>query len=230
MELVLPLRDLGRADLAVAGGKGANLGELLRGGFAVPDGFVITTAAYAEAVRGIPLPSVSTDAAITRDAISSVSIPDGLRDGILAEYRRLGAGAVAVRSSATAEDLPGAAFAGQQETFLNVRGDDELLDAVRRCWASLWADRAIAYRTQRQIVDDVQIAVVVQVMVPADIAGVMFTADPVTGERDRTVIDASPGLGEAVVSGLVTPDHTVLDSRDRVTRTVPVGRGGDPSG
>ncbi len=217
MELVLPLRDLGRADLAVAGGKGANLGELLRGGFAVPDGFVITTAAYAEAVRGIPLPSVSTDAAITRDALSSASIPDGLRDGILAEYRRLGAGAVAVRSSATAEDLPGAAFAGQQETFLNVRGDDELLDAVRRCWASLWADRAIAYRAQRQIVDDVQIAVVVQVLVPADIAGVMFTADPVTGERDRTVIDASPGLGEAVVSGLVTPDHTELDSRDRVT-------------
>ena len=88
---------------------------------------------------------------------------------------------------------------------------------MRRCWASLWSDRAISYRAQREIVDDVQIAVVVQVLVPADIAGVMFTADPVTGERDRTVIDASPGLGEAVVSGLVTPDHTVLDSRDRVT-------------
>ena len=87
------------------------------------------------------------------------------------------------------------------------------------CWASLWSDRAIAYRAQREIVDDVQIAVVVQVLVPADIAGVMFTADPVTGERDGTVIDASPGLGEAVVSGLVTPDHTVLDSRDRVTST-----------
>ena len=225
MELVMPLRDLGRADLSVAGGKGANLGELLRGGFAVPDGFVVTTSAYAEAMRGIPRPSASTDAATARHAVSHVSIPGDLRGAVLAEYGRLGAGAVAVRSSATAEDLPGAAFAGQQETFLNVRGDEELLDAVRRCWASLWTDRAIAYRAQRRIDGgDVQIAVVIQVLVPADMAGVMFTADPVTGERDRTVIDASPGLGEAVVSGLVTPDHAVLDSRDRLIEHRP-GRG-----
>ena len=180
-----PARPVGRADLAVAGGKGANLGELLRGGFAVPDGFVITTAAYARPCEAFRFPSASTDAATARDAVSRVSIPDDVRDGVLAEYERLGAGSVAVRSSATAEDLPGAAFAGQQETFLNVRGDDALLDAVRRCWASLWSDRAVAYRAQRRDRDDdVQIAVVVQVLVPADIAGVMFTADPVTGERD----------------------------------------------
>ena len=133
MDLVLPLRAVGRADLAVAGGKGANLGELVRAGFAVPDGFVITTAAYMSAVRGIRAPSASPEAAAAvRDAVSRVAIPDDVRDGILTGYERLGRGAVAVRSSATAEDLPGAAFAGQQETFLNVRGEDEVLDAVRR--------------------------------------------------------------------------------------------------
>jgi len=116
-----------------------------------------------------------------------------------------------VRSSATAEDLPGAAFAGQQDTFLNVTGEQTLLDTVRRCWTSLWTDRAIAYR-ERQGIDQqtVKLAVVVQEMVPAEVAGVMFTANPVTGARDEIVIDASPGLGEAVVSGQVTPDRFVL--------------------
>ncbi|WP_344091192.1 PEP/pyruvate-binding domain-containing protein [Microbacterium deminutum] len=212
----MPLRDVGRTDLAVAGGKGANLGELVRAGFAVPDGFVVTTAAYESALARIPPPS-SADAAGSRDAVSGAVLPDDVRDAILAAYERLGGGAVAVRSSATAEDLPGAAFAGQQETFLNVRGGGDVLDAVRRCWASLWSDRAIAYRAQRAIPDaGIRIAVVVQVLIPADIAGVLFSADPVTGERDRIVIDSSPGLGEAVVSGLVTPDHVVLDSQDRV--------------
>src|SRR5690606_32739699 len=111
------------------------------------------------------------------------------------------AGAVAVRSSATAEDLPGAAFAGQQDTYLNVTGDDAVVDAVSRCWASLWTERAIAYRRRRGIdPGDVAIAVVVQRMVEAEAAGVMFSANPVTGARDELVVDASSGLGEAVVS------------------------------
>ncbi|GAA1465104.1 PEP/pyruvate-binding domain-containing protein [Microbacterium thalassium] len=201
----IPLSDLTAADLAVAGGKGANLGELVRAGFAVPDGFVVTTDAYRKAVAAVADPSL--------DAVLGPEVPDAVRDGILASYSALGGGRVAVRSSATAEDLPGAAFAGQQDTFLGIEGEAQLLDAVRKCWASLWTERAIAYRARLGIDDaSVAIAVVVQRMVPADLAGVMFTADPVTGARDRIVIDSNPGLGEAVVAGLVTPDHAVLGS------------------
>lgn len=217
MSSVVELADLGRGDLSTAGGKGANLGELIHGGFPVPEGFVVTTRAYAKAVRSIATDASAVDADDLRRSITQIDVPTGIRSEILAAYERLGRPAVAVRSSATAEDLPGAAFAGQQDTFLNVRGPDELIDAVRRCWASLWTDRAIAYRDRREIAHaDVRIAVVVQVLVDADIAGVLFTADPVTGDRSHTVIDASPGLGEAVVSGLVTPDHHVVDEHDRV--------------
>ena len=201
MKPVAPLHDFGRTDLASAGGKAANLGELVRCGFPVPDGFVVTTDAYA-AVAG---------SARTVGAFESIEVPEEIRVAIADAYAGLGGGPVAVRSSATAEDLPGAAFAGQQDTFLNVVGESALLDAVRRCWGSLWTDRAVAYRSKRAIDSDgVRIAVVVQRMVEAETAGVLFTADPVTGARDRLVVDASSGLGEAVVSGLVTPDHYVL--------------------
>lgn len=207
----LPLRAVTRDDLATAGGKGANLGALVRAGFAVPHGFVVTTDAYRAAVGGLAAPD--------RDAVEQAEMPAAVRDSILDAARLLDAGRVAVRSSATAEDLPGAAFAGQQDTFLGVDGrdDEALLDAVRRCWGSLWTERAIAYRARLGVDEQtVAIAVVVQRMVPADLAGVMFTADPVTGRRERIVIDSSPGLGEAVVSGLVTPDHAVLGPDDAV--------------
>ncbi|MGA5758189.1 PEP/pyruvate-binding domain-containing protein [Nonomuraea bangladeshensis] len=198
MRLVAPLDAVGRADLPLAGGKGANLGELVRNGFPVPPGFVVTTHAYDLAGRDGELPA-------------------GLRREIAAAYEALGAGPVAVRSSATAEDLPGAAFAGQQDTYLNVVGEQELLDAVRRCWGSLHTERAVAYRARLGIDDTgVSIAVVVQRMVEADTAGVLFTADPVTGDRERIVVDAGAGLGEAVVSGLVTPDHYEVDRRGRI--------------
>ena len=118
-----------------------------------------------------------------------------------------------MRSSATAEDLPGASFAGQQDTYLNVAGIDDVLDAVQRCWASLWTDRAVAYRAAQGIDGaGVALAVVVQRMVDAATAGVLFTADPVTGRRRQAVLDAAPGLGEAVVSGSVDPDHFVVDT------------------
>ncbi|RVX38231.1 pyruvate,water dikinase [Nonomuraea polychroma] len=195
MKLVAPLSAFGRDDLAIAGGKGANLGELVRNGFPVPGGFVVTTHAYDLVAQGR----------------TTADMPDELRRTILDAYAELGGGPVAVRSSATAEDLPGAAFAGQQDTYLNVVGDEALLDAVRRCWGSLWTDRAVAYRARLGI-EDVSIAVVVQCMVEADTAGVMFTANPVSGDRTQLVIDASSGLGEAVVSGLVTPDHYVVDA------------------
>ena len=190
-------------DLATAGGKGANLGELVRAGFPVPRGFVVTTDAYRSATADLEHP--------TKDAIAARPLPDEVREAVERSYRDLGGGPVAVRSSATAEDLPGAAFAGQQDTFLNVVGADAVAAAVRACWASLWSDRTIAYRARLDVPDDsVAMAVVVQQLVPADWAGVMFTANPVTGARDEIVIDSSPGLGESVVSGAVTPDHAVL--------------------
>jgi rifampicin phosphotransferase len=140
-------------------------------------------------------------------------IPPDVEREIRIGYERLHAGPVAVRSSATAEDLPEAAFAGQQETFLNVIGAPAVLDAVRRCWASLWTDRAITYRKRQAFGhggEGLKLAVVIQRMVGADVAGVLFTANPVTGARDQIVVDASPGLGESVVSGLVIPDHYVM--------------------
>jgi len=208
-----------RADIHKAGGKGSNLGELIQAGFHVPDGFVITTDVYDEFVQYNRLASIiaqavvgkSYDGASIKAAIERSLIPPDIEQEILEAYTHLGQGAVAVRSSATAEDLPGMAFAGQQDTYLNVIGPQALLDAVRKCWASLWSERAIAYR-ERQSLDHqgVKIAVVVQRLVPAEVAGVMFTANPVTGARDELIIDANPGLGEAVVSGRVTPDHIVL--------------------
>ncbi len=219
---VLPLTILGRDDLPVAGGKGANLGELVRAGFPVPNGFVVTTAAYDRFVAESHLGEIITQAlgeqqggsAAIRGAFEHAAIPTEIAQAIMEAYQQLGQGPVAVRSSATAEDLPGAAFAGQQDTFLNIVGREGLLDAVRRCWASLWTDRAIAYR-ERQRMDQqtVKLAVVVQRMVVAEVAGVLFTANPVTGTRNEIVIDANPGLGEAVVSGLVTPDHFLLRKR-----------------
>ena len=215
--LVVDLAQLGVGDLDHGGGKAANLGELLRAGFPVPQGFVITTTAYDLVVRSndlqhdIVAASSRGDAALVRTGFEIVTIPPEVEQAILEGYRRMGGGSVAVRSSATAEDLPQAAFAGQQETFLGVSGERALLDAVRRCWASLWSDRAISYREQHGLSQSpVKLAVIVQRMVAADVAGVMFTANPVTGARDETIIEASAGLGEALVSGLVTPDHFVL--------------------
>ncbi|MFV0405468.1 MAG: PEP/pyruvate-binding domain-containing protein [Propioniciclava sp.] len=206
--LTLSLTDARVRDIAVAGGKGANLGELLGAGFAVPAGFVVTTAAYESAVAELSEPG--------QEAVAAVVLPTDVVAAIAQDYAALG-GQVAVRSSATAEDLPGAAFAGQQDTFLGVTGTDAVVEAVRRCWASLWTERAISYRERLGIdAATVSIAVVVQQLVPADHAGVMFTADPVTGQRDRIIIDSSAGLGEAVVAGLVTPDHAVLDADDQI--------------
>lgn len=230
--MVAPLASFRADGLADVGGKAANLGELLGLGLPVPPGFVVTTDAYASVAAGVGLDAhlataeAPLDPAALRAALESVSVPEELRAAIVDAYTALGNDVpVAVRSSATAEDLPGAAFAGQQDTYLNVIGAAEVVDAVRRCWASLWTDRAVDYRRERAIdPSDVRIAVIVQTMVDSDAAGVMFTADPVTGARDRITVDAGAGLGEAVVSGLVTPDHYVLDRDGRTLEHTP-GRG-----
>jgi pyruvate,water dikinase len=228
--LVAPLTAFERGSLALAGGKGANLGELIRAGFDVPPGFVITTAAYdlllqtngLQAIIQKILVSLQLDNPVSvneasrmiREAIQNASIPNPIVDSALQAYHQLGGDAVAVRSSATAEDLPEAAFAGQQETFLNVVGEQAMLDAVHACWASLWSERAILYRAHQNVEQaSVKLAVVIQNMIPADAAGVMFTANPINGARDELVIESNPGLGEAVVGGLVTPDHFVVNKR-----------------
>ena len=145
--LVVALRELTAADGAIAGGKGANLGELVRGGFNVPDGFVLTTAAYEDAAAGID----TNDPIRARTALAAALLRPDVAVALSDAYRALGGGPVAVRSSATAEDLPEASFAGQQDTFLDVTGEDSLRDAVRRCWASLWNDRAVAYRRTHDV-------------------------------------------------------------------------------
>jgi len=208
---VVPLSELAAGDVAVAGGKGANLGELIRAGFPVPDGFVITTDAYGAAAGAACVKP--TDPAGARARLLETAAPAEIASAVRDAYRALG-GRVAVRSSATAEDLPEASFAGQQDTILDVEGDDALLAALRRCWASLWNDRAVAYRATHEVDERaLRLAVVVQRMVPATIAGVLFTADPITGRRRRAAIDAVRGLGEQLVSGAVNPDHYLVDAR-----------------
>ncbi len=225
--LVLDLADLDGRLLPVVGGKAANLGELIGAGLAVPPGFCVTTGAYRQVAAAAEFDDLTDlDAAAgdlgklaelagrARAALLAAPVPAAVAAAVQSAYRELGDDApVAVRSSATAEDLPSASFAGQQDTYLNIVGAEAVLDAVRRCWASLWTDRAVTYRATNGVDHRaVRLAVVVQSMVDAQVAGVLFTADPVTGSRGHTVIDASPGLGEAVVSGAVNPDHFVVDA------------------
>src|SRR5919112_374165 len=229
--LILPLIAIDKGALAVAGGKAANLGELVRAGFPVPAGFCVTTAAYDLVAADAGLePTLATLAGTrpedtarlaglageARSHLSDAIVPDFLAQAIAEAYEGLGAGEpvpVAVLPSPTAEDLPQASFAGQQDTYLNVVGVESVLDAVQRCWASLWTDRAVSYRATNGIdPHGVRLAVAVQRMVGASVAGVLFTANPITGRRRQAVIDASPGLGEAVVSGMVNPDHFVVNT------------------
>lgn len=226
---ILPLNDAD-ATLALVGGKGASLARLAAAGLPVPDGFHVTTVAYEAFVSennlqaGILAAVDAIDASrpgMLEEAASRIrewfmqgTIPQSVADDIVAAYATLpGADpAVAVRSSATAEDLPGASFAGQQETCLNISGAGALLEATKKCWASLWTARAIAYRARQGIPPEkVALAVVVQLMAPAEAAGILFTAHPVTGQRDRMMISAAWGLGEAIVGGAVTPDTIVVD-------------------
>jgi phosphohistidine swiveling domain-containing protein len=227
--LVVPLETLDPTALPLVGGKAANLGELICAGFPVPAGFCITTAAYERvAARAgldsalLELETVSSEdsarqlelATAIRTALSQTPLPPEVVEAITIAYQALSPEApvpVAVRSSATAEDLPDASFAGQQETLLNVVGLEQVLPAVQRCFASLWTDRATAYRSSLNIAPGtVRLAVVVQRMVEAEVAGVLFTANPLTGKRREAVIDANPGLGEAIVSGATNPDHFVV--------------------
>jgi phosphoenolpyruvate synthase/pyruvate phosphate dikinase len=217
MTTLIALSDPAAGDLAHCGGKAVGLHRLIASRLPVPPGFCIPTevfrarvandaavqAARRALVSATDLASVREPARLLRDAVMRCDVGADLRAELRAMYREQAAhGPVAVRSSATAEDLAGASFAGQQDTVLDVQGDEALLDAVRRCWASLFSDRAIVYRRTHGVDEStISMAVVVQRMVKADCAGVLFTSDPVSGKRSVMVVEAVKGLGESLVSG-----------------------------
>jgi phosphohistidine swiveling domain-containing protein len=228
-DFILPLDDQ-KATLALVGGKGASLARMAQAGLPVPDGYYVTTEAYRQFVsenrlqsqilKALEAVEISNPGSLESASqtiiklFTGTPIPTDIANAVVLAYGSLPGEnpAVAVRSSATAEDLPEASFAGQQDTYLNMRGADAVLDAVRRCWASLWTARAIGYRARQGInPDSVMLAVVVQSLVSADAAGILFTANPMNGRRDQMLINASWGLGEAVVGGLVTPDSLTLE-------------------
>jgi pyruvate,water dikinase len=215
-------------DIAIVGGKGANLGEMTNAQIPVPPGFIVTAGAYFDflnetgitnQIRRLLEPLDSNDSrqlqeisAVVKDVILKAAMPQSLAAAIEEAYGKMGGGFVAVRSSATAEDLPEASFAGQQATFLNIRGEKEVVAAVQQCWASLFEPRAIFYRVENGFDHfKVGIAVPVQRMVQSDSSGVMFTVEPTSSDRSKITIEAVFGLGEMIVSGDVTPDHYVVD-------------------
>jgi pyruvate,water dikinase len=215
------------------GGKGASLSDLMSAGFKVPDGFCVTADGYRHYVRATGLgarfdPILASldgsDAAAMRHASETISglvketpLPEDLRDEIVAAHTQLCSTMgthFAVRSSAISEDGSAASFAGLYESYLNMVGEHEVLDAVHRCYASLWSQRAVSYRANRGGSSDEAMAVVVMKLVPSETSGIAFTAHPVTGSLDQVIINASFGLGEAIVSGRVTPDSFLVDKRN----------------
>lgn len=236
---ILWFKEIHKGDIPVVGGKAANLGEIVNSGFAVPSGFVVTAQAYFDFIEstglkqqiGRRLSEVNTESekelqeasAEIKALIMEKKMPEKLQTEIIIAYRKLGEKVigpvltkaecfVAVRSSATAEDLPNASFAGQQETFLNVRGKEQLLLAVQKCWASLFTPRAIYYRHRQGFeTEKVGLAVVVQRMVNSDTSGIIFTANPATNDTSQIIVEACLGLGEAIVSGSITPDTFTID-------------------
>jgi pyruvate,water dikinase len=238
---LLGLEEVDQTQVALAGGKGANLGELSRiEGIRGPAGFCVTTDAFRLVMLTVPgidghltrlsrldpgdRAAIRALSAEIRGAIEAAPVPDDLTAAITRAVASLGEqAACAVRSSATAEDLPGASFAGQQDTYLNVIGPDSVLEHVRRCWASLFTERAVTYRQRNGFGHrTVHMAVVVQRMVFPEASGILFTADPVTGNRKVVTVDASLGLGEALVSGLVNPDVYRVRDGEIVAKTVAV--------
>jgi len=245
--LILWFEEVRKDDVPLVGGKVANLGEMISFGLPVPPGFAVTAYAYQrfitetgiaheiyrvikEVVKEKKPEEYQEASRRIRKLIESTPIPSEIEHAIKAAYRRLADKLgmrdplVAARSSATAEDLPDASFAGQQETFLGVRGEDDLVDNVKKCWSSLFTPRAISYREDKGFRhEDVLISVAVQKMVNSRSAGVMFTINPVTGREDELVIESSWGLGESVVGGKVTPDTFIVDKKTLTIKEAIVG-------
>ncbi|MDE4907969.1 phosphoenolpyruvate synthase [Methanogenium marinum] len=227
---ILWLAEIRKEDIPSVGGKGASLGEMISVGLPVPNAFVVTAQAFRRYIEDAKIDTeifsrlsgldvensdlLEKTAKDVKNIVMKTPVPDGIREDIIRSYIKMGDDVVvAVRSSATAEDLPDASFAGQQDTYLNIMGVDALIEAVQMCWASLYGARAIYYRAKQGFDDSiVDIAVVVQILIRSEKAGVLFSSHPVTGEP-TTIIEGSWGLGEAVVSGTVSPDNYIFDQR-----------------
>jgi pyruvate, water dikinase len=224
MSRVLPFAEPECLEVSRAGGKGASLARMASLGLPVPPGFAVPADALAAAMPdgGAELRALAErrDAEGAQELIRTVELDPALREAVLSAYAELGPGdlPVAVRSSACAEDSEAASFAGQQETYLHVCGGDEVRARIRDCWASFFSERALFYRSEKGSLSDLSIAVVVQRMVHAEVSGVLFTCDPVRKRRDRMVVEAVLGLGEAAVSGAVTPDHYIIKRDGRVRK------------
>jgi pyruvate, water dikinase len=229
-KVVAWFEEIGKTDIPIAGGKGANLGEMTKARIPVPPGFIITADAYYQFLKEAQLADkiraqlkllkpkdtkmLQETAFQIMQMISQAPMPPGMAEEIKKAYQKMHQGLVAVRSSATAEDLPEASFAGQQSTFLNVQGSSNVVEAVQKCWASLFEARAIFYRNEQRFDHSkLGIAVVVQRMVQSEISGVAFTAEPLSSDEKKIVIEAAYGLGEAVVSGDLTPDMYLLEKK-----------------
>ena len=239
------LDDLGLEEVDLVGGKGANLGELIRAGFTVPGGFVVTAQAYLDAmdaapsqssgtlrqalvddVAGVDVTDPSALAELSRsfqDQIRAAGMPEAMAESVTRAYEAAGGGAVAVRSSATNEDSADASFAGMNETYTNVVGAEELIERIVDCWSSVYGERVISYRSGQGIGEEPAIAVVVQHMVNSVSSGVMFTVDPSTENPNLLVIEAAAGLGEVVVGGLVEPDTYTVDRAAHRVREIRLG-------
>ncbi|WP_430487768.1 phosphoenolpyruvate synthase [Priestia flexa] len=237
-QLVLSFGEIDRSSLAFVGGKGANLGELSKAGFPVPGGFCITTHAYKQFIATSPEMDTMFDELNQLDTndlehlravgerirthLEQIEMPVELKKEIIHAWKAVGEQhAYAIRSSATAEDLPTASFAGQQDTYLNIKGEENVIEHIQRCWASLFTDRAISYRAKNNFNHrEVHLSVVVQRMVHPELSGIMFTADPITGNRNVISIDGSFGLGEALVSGLVSADLYKVKNEQIIERNI----------
>lgn len=237
---VLPLRKISKNDVDLCGGKGASLGELMKIGMPVPEGFVVTTEAYEKFLADNKLGEKiqqrlseinfedSQAVEFVSDEIKKLIVEDGidpeLKKEILETFDKLGAAYVAVRSSATAEDATKTSFAGQLSTYLNTNRD-ALIGNIKRCWASLFSPRALTYLGTHDLLEvDISVAVIVQQMVNAEVSGIAFTAHPVTKDKDMILIESGFGLGEAMVSGMITPDSYVVDKKGLTVYDFKIGK------
>lgn len=239
MKYVRLLQELSREDLSLAGGKGANLGELVLAGLKVPQGFVLTVEGYRRCITNTCLPKINVHDLPTLEAVTSkikmeienISLPNEVMLEVLETYRSMGSPTVAVRSSATTEDLPSASFAGQQETYLNIQGKRAVLGAIKKCWASLWSTRAVQYRSLKGFGEsEIALAVVIQEMAPHEVSGVVFTINPLTIDSSELMINAVHGVGEVLVQGEIIPDQWIARRPDgAVLQFTPAPKKDSPS-